>query len=676
MSVQFRTSQSDLITKANKSISKEIGICCRYDAIYGTRKDFTTPLDCYLQSGTFFYGNNIDAVNCFDIATSSGLFGSSVLGCCCACSIAADDPNYETYISQMVPIEPYCDSGTVPAIAKNTFGLKKITQCECERIGGKWTAGDCPAELPDDASVTTYCYERMHISSPPSSNGGGGNGAPCGSDAATGQGVGPFYKRFNFTQYGAGTVGIAYDMINIPDIMDIYYPAPFDGATYSDAIPVKSSGQVSGTGILQFFYDPTIPPQYPPNGSGYSGDYTEFTIKMTGTTTTTRWNYTVSCPEGPPSLTSLAGAGFSCDVDLRLPRSCCYFDYDINGFPVGVSCENVCNPRECELKNISSNPSVFSTGTICAPDILSTTITTIPFTCSQTTPLIASGSNLFQNIPYGSCFRLIDNGSAGFSYECEITPEFFCYDGYWVPVENQSDLCNNSPYIPQVPLKSSRKVEPETMTESSFLNLKIREGQLYKGGYFIGIFEPGSPITPKGSEIYGSKEFSSANYIHSDAIGNGDKYAKWALFVEPANFTTSLFQSNEIDNTDVGLISTYDGFYNCYGNSNTFSGIRNKTMNTVVGKNRKGFVDFYLPSINELMFLTKQMSKNSYLAKLLNMSGIYISSSYYGNLIYTQYMSENPIFIPDNTSSNYGRVLLAKSNSLLNCVFFRKIVLT
>lgn len=675
MSVQFRTSQSDLITKANKTISKEIGVCCRYDAIFGTKKDFTTPLDCYLENGTFFYANDLNAVNCFDISSSSGFFGSSVLGCCCACSIAADDPNYQTYVSQMVPIEPYCDSGTVPAIAKNTFGLKKITQCECERIGGKWTAGDCPTELADDASVTTYCYERMHISLPTSGNGGGGNGTPCGSDAASGQGVGPFYKRFNFSQYNAGNVTVSFDMISIPDKMDIYYPAPFDGATYSDALPVKTSGVVSGTGILQFYYDPNIPPQYPPNGSGYSGDYTEFTIKMTGTSTNTRWSYTVSCPERS-SLTSLVGAGFSCDVDLRLPRSCCYFDYDINGFPIGISCENVCNPRECELKSISSNPSVFSTGTICAPNILSTTITQTPYTCTKTASLIASGSNLFQNIPYGSCYRLIDNGSAGFSYECDVTPQFFCYDGYWVELQNETDLCNNSPYSPQVPQKSFRKVEPETMTENAFLNLKIREGQFYKGGYFIGIFEPGSPITPKGSEIYGSTDFNSSKYFNSNASGNGDKYSKWAIFVEPSSFTTSLFESGEIDNTDFGLISNYDGFYNCYGNNSTFSGIKNKTMNTVVGKNRKGFVDFYLPSINELMFLTKQASKNSYLANLLNMNGIYMSSSYYKNFIYTQYMSENPIFLNESLSSDYGRVLLAKSNSLLNCVFFRKIVLT
>ena len=673
MSVQFRTSQKDIITKSNSAISKEIGVCCQYNYNYGVTSKFSTPLDCYLAGGNFQYGD-LASVNCLDISASSGSFGSSVLGCCCACSIAREDDDYESYVSQMTPIDAYCSSTTVPTIAKQPFGLKKLTQCECERIGGKWTAGECPTELPDDASVRTYCYKRMAIEpAPEPPSGSGSEGLPCASAAGVSGGAGIRYFTYDFSSYDAGVIDVNYKMYTIPDSMDIFYPAPIDGATYSDATIVASTnGFISGSGTLSFNYNPLIPPQAPP--AGYTATYEKFVIKMNGSPTT-RWDYTVSCPSNAPaSLTSLAG--ISCDVDVRLPRSCCFFEYDINGFPVGISCENVCNPRECELKSISTHPSSYSLGTVCAPNILSTAITPSPYDCGNLASIMASGSNLFQSLVYGSCYTLIDNGIDGYSYDCDVTAEFFCYDGYWVPIENDNELCSNNPYRPQEPVKSARKVEPETMTQSSFDALNIRIGQLYKGGYYIGTFEPGSPINAQGSEIYGTKQFGYSSFINSDASGHGDNYSKWALFVEPLHYNISLFESSEPDNTDYQLLSKYDGFYNSYGNKSSFSGIKSKTTNTVVGKNRKGFVDFYIPSINELMFLTKQAMTNRYLAGLLNLSGTYMTSSSYENFIFTQYLSENPLFTDDYTIGNYGRILLAKPTSFLSCRFFRKIILT
>jgi hypothetical protein len=552
MSVQFRTSQKDLISKINSAVSKELGVCCKYDFSRGFVATFSTPLDCYLSGGNFQYGD-LSTVNCADISSSTGLGGISVLGCCCACSIAKESNNYKSYIAGMMPVDQYCSTTTVPPAALNNFGLKNITSCECERIGGKWTAGVCPdpdptIPLADAATVRTYCYKSLVLDVPP--------------------------------------------------------PSPSD--------PTQNLGQL-------------LPP---------------------------------------------------CEIDVRLPRSCCYFDYDINGFPVGLSCENVCNPRECELKSISTHPSSYSTGTVCPPSILSTTVTTSPYQCGNLASIIASGSHLFQAIPYGSCYRLIDNGINGYSYDCEVTAEFFCHDGYWVTIDNETQLCNNNPNKPQIPIKSARKVEPESMTEDDFTSLDLEIGQLYKGGYYIGIFDSGAPLSPNGSDLYGSKQFGYSSTFKSDASGYGDKYTKSALFVEPLSFNTSLFSSNEPDNTDYYLLSTYDGFYNCYGNAFSFSGIKSKTTNTIVGKNRKGFIDYYIPSINELMFLAKQQITNIDLANILELSGTYMSSSSYSDFIYTQYFSENPVYTGIYDIGNYGRILLAKPTSLLSCRFFRKIVLT
>ena len=668
MSVQFRTSQKDLITKMNSSVSTELGVCCQYNFSVGATKSLKTPLDCYLASGTFSYGD-LDTVIC----ENSGGSTNTVLGCCCSCSVAKEDPNYQTLIAQMMPIDAHCNGTTVPAASRNIFGLKKVTQCECERIGGKFTLGECPTVLTTDADVRQYCYERRAIEPPPPppTSSGGNQGAPCGSNTAKG-GVGVTYAVYNFRSYGSGNIDVTYDMYNVKDSMDIYYPRPIDGATYSDATVVATTnGLVSGQGTLSFYYTPDVPPE----SSGYTATYEQFVVKVVGPNNGTAWTYDVSCPSNTPaSLVSVLG--ISCDVDVRLPRSCCYFDYDINGFPVGLSCENVCNPRECELKAVSTQLSAYSLGTVCPPNILSTAMTSAPYQCSSLASIMASGSNLFRDISYGSCYRIVDNGANGYSYDCEVTGEFFCHDGYWVPINDASQLCSEHPFQPQVPLKSARKVEPESMTETEFDALDIGLGEFYKGGYYVGKFEPGSPLSSRGSSLYGSKEFSYASNIISDASGNGERNKKWALFIENASFVTSLFTSDEPNTLNYEKLSSYDGFYNCYGNFSTFSGIKSKTTNTIVGKDRKGFVDFYIPSINELMFIANQVLNNKYLATTLNLSGTYLSSSSYNDFIYTQYLSGNPLLNNLEEDTSYGRILLAKSTTPVSCRFVRRILLT
>jgi len=291
---------------------------------------------------------------------------------------------------------------------------------------------------------------------------------------------------------------------------------------------------------------------------------------------------------------------------------------------------------------------------------------------------MASGSNLFRDIQYGNCYRLIDNGSAGYSYDCEITAEFFCYDGYWVPAQNENDFCFNNSVQPQIPLKSARKVEPEKMTQEDFTASNINIGDFYKGGIYIGTYYPGSPLSSSGSDIFGSKLFSYGSTMKSDASGAGEKtYNKWAIFIEPFDYKTSLYASDEKINLNFNKLSSYDGFYNCYGNGSSFSGIKNRTTNTIVGKDRKGFVDFYIPSLNEMMFITEQIRKNKYLANKLNMFGTYMTSSSYNNFMYTQYVSSNPIITGVfDAITDFGRLLLAQPTTPVSFRFIRKIILT
>jgi hypothetical protein len=100
------------------------------------------------------------------------------------------------------------------------------------------------------------------------------NSKPCDYDETMSGGQG--YKEVTH-QLGLqpGTVHIAYDMLNLPDEMDVYY---------NDQLVGSTSGLVSGTGNISFYYpaDPNKP------------SYCKIILKAPKSGT--EWNYHIGCP--------------------------------------------------------------------------------------------------------------------------------------------------------------------------------------------------------------------------------------------------------------------------------------------------------------------------------------------------------------------------------------------
>jgi len=358
-----------------------------------------------------------------------------------------------------------------------------------------------------------------------------------------------------------------------------------------------------------------------------------------------------------------------CLVDARVPRACCYMYRDELNVPVGITCENVCKSSDCTGYTLSNEPAIFSQEKICngilgdrAPQNC---------TASKFSSLITTNTELFQDFEYGPCF-ILQKINGEYSYECKFTNEALC-DGYWTAMLGDMKVCNHN-YAPQTPVKSgSRIIEPETMSEVAFDALDIQIGSMYKGGLYIGKYEPGSPITPSGSEIFGSEPSEKfAHNIKSSATSKGEKQnRKWALLVEPKIYTTMFLDYSETLQTSYTNTSKYDGFYNFYGDNKTFNGIKSKLTNTICGKNRKGFVDFYLPSVQELQFFANQYRTYAYpIQQYIIPKGAFMTSSLYRDkLLYSQYLSAND-------SYNYGRVILSTLTTKLSILFFRRILLT
>ena len=112
------------------------GWCCSStDPGNPVRKTF---VECMTEGGYYIRGASGQEVTCPDADTE--------LGCCCSCAyVNSDDYNQ---IQPYPPTTPYLASGTI----------SQTTRCECNRLGGSWTAtvdGNCPTLT--NSNWETYC---------------------------------------------------------------------------------------------------------------------------------------------------------------------------------------------------------------------------------------------------------------------------------------------------------------------------------------------------------------------------------------------------------------------------------------------------------------------------------------------------------------------------------------
>ena len=380
--------------------------------------------------------------------------------------------------------------------------------------------------------------------------------------------------------------------------------------------------------------------------------------------------------ECPSSLTNtnLDPLCKSNNIDVRYPRSCCHLGFDEQtGWPTSIECTDVCNSSDCADLSTPEYPSVFGTTTRCFTRLL--TDDTIPSVSCIENPLrlISTSSSLYNGLDIGSCYVLEDNDGE-LQYNCNLTPEILCPE-YWIQKQDSDEAFCDNKFKPSNPVKVNGSYSVQTMLESDFNLLGLTTGDEFQGGKFIGIFKP-SKLNTESSVVYGNINFGNPTLgkFNSDDVGGNN--SKWALIVDETRYIVPFLLKNEYDIHY--QTSLWDGYYNTYGNNALFNGIRTNLTNTIKYTNRKGFIDYYLPSIYELHFYSSYLFSSGVTAK-----GNLISSSMfdtkYLNVNRSQTSIKNQKFIygqviNDGYDINYKTVLINKYN-VETAIFMRRIVL-
>jgi hypothetical protein len=122
----------------------------------------------------------------------------------------------------------------------------------------------------------------------------------------------------------------------------------------------------------------------------------------------------------------------------------------------------------------------------------------------------------------------------------------------------------------------------------------------YRGGVNIGVFNPGPPVTPSGSIVFGNPSTGKAEDYRTDGEGTGESKYAWVLILAPKdiNFITNPLQEPVSVNT-----SSYDGYFN----KSQYDQNQMKQLNLYAPG---GYRDWYVPSTDELAFIAKNLPQN------------------------------------------------------------------
>ena len=365
------------------------------------------------------------------------------------------------------------------------------------------------------------------------------------------------------------------------------------------------------------------------------------------------------------------------EIDVRYPKACCYLDFDEQtGWPTGIVCGDVCSSYDCALLGTDVYPSIFNGSQRCTIP-LRRGDTLAQCASSEYFPLIATRSSLYQGFNIGSCYELGMSGGT-MEYTCTLTPEVLC-DGYWVPEQDANNAYCVTDQQPSNPQKFNNRYQVQSMTEANFNALGLTPGDQFQGGIYIGVFKP-TPNNPVSSLVYTNLNFGSSNEtrFYGDSLGGTDK--KWAIIVDETQYSVPFIKSTE---SDIHYqTSLWDGYYNTYGNQTNFDGIKTALTNTIRDVPRKGFMDWYIPSIYELGFYTLYLYKNRIISNGFIMSSSLFDTSKINIPVSKIKLVENRSFVYSqnlNTNlddANYTyRVGLMDKQKTQSVIFFRKIVI-
>ena len=305
-------------------------------------------------------------------------------------------------------------------------------------------------------------------------------------------------------------------------------------------------------------------------------------------------------------------------TDVRVPGSCCHE----NSSTGEIICSNVCTSRECGNLATVDYPtpqygginSGSSEPTLCDRTYNGTP----PAFCSSGDSSDGNGQEQ-QRLPRdqieSACYtiQLVDGV---LTHSCTKTTESACRElnGFWPDFsDNGINVCQTESglYAPTHTSGSLTVKYPEV--SSSDISLPAI-GTEYQGGIYVGLFETGkSTISYRNNKTNVLTTDVARNYGYGNT-------GKWALILyprfygDPEDITLlkqrTLYRGNEFsDKYQTSPSSYFDGFFNTYGNGKDYLGYRSQLYTDIRSGVVNGFNDWYIPSIDELSFVHKNLTK-------------------------------------------------------------------
>ena len=303
--------------------------------------------------------------------------------------------------------------------------------------------------------------------------------------------------------------------------------------------------------------------------------------------------------------------------DTRVPAACCHGNTLTNE----LNCSNVCTSKECSDFSSDDYPytsyfgdEVGGSGNLC--EQTNGTIGSVNCTVDSISPrqklfdepvdesfadLIAQTQT--RQIP---CLEILTQGN-NITHTCSMKtpPECFQANGFQYSQGNNKILrCSDAVvYAPTRGIGSARITPPSTL-ESNMPTI----GDVFQGGIFTGIFEPGKSTMSRQKQ--GNYEIEV-----SRKEGNGTNERKWGLiwslrpfgpYTEKNDNARYKYRANKNSEPILEVpTSFYDGFFNTHGNGTNYFGYNSELFENVRSLVYNGFNDWYIPSIDELSFIYK-----------------------------------------------------------------------